>query len=244
MKVKTSIVIKGGPVVFSLDTTRLDRNYSDENYAYWIEQDKFGFFHEVNINKTDDGEFKSTGIVNTWFDLGRFEDATDPDCVSDVTFVFYDDKPAVPKLDSLISKQAYDNIKDCLKCAIGNEAAERLFPAVVRTLEEGDGKVREQILIDWLNVDCLRVCTQCGAIMEKGWYLNCAGYACSDECAAKSEGITMEQFKKWRIYKDDIVEYLEQFEDGRNIDELTQEECDIIIADYCKDCDYYWTEWS
>ena len=146
-------------------------------------------------------------------------------------------------LESMLSAHAYEEIVKKVKESVGTEAAEYVFPAVKKALEEGSGKVREEILIGWLNVDSMRVCTQCGAIMEKGWYLNCQGYACSDECAAKSEGITMEQFEKWRIYKDDIVEYLKEDGEGRKIEDLTKEECDKIIDEYCQDCDYYYTEW-
>ena len=122
-------------------------------------------------------------------------------------------------------------------------ADEYILPAVYNALEEGDGDVRERILCGWLNCDSMRVCTECGAIMQEGWYLNCAGYACSDECAAKSEGITMEQFDKWRIYKDDIIEWLADHNDPRTIDELSKEECDAIIDVVADGKDYYWTEW-
>lgn len=39
----------------------------------------------------------------------------------------------------------------------------------------------------------------------------------------------MEEFAKWRIYKDDIVEYLRETKDIRDITELSAEECDDII---------------
>lgn len=143
----------------------------------------------------------------------------------------------------MISAHAYEEIVEKLKKQVGEDAFEYLFPAVKKALEEGSGDCREQILISWLNVDSMRVCTQCGAIMEEGWYLNCAGYACSDECAAKSEGITMEEFEKWRIYKDDIVSYLEDEDEGRKIEDLTKEECDEIIDELSDDLDYYYTEW-
>ncbi|MBQ9560580.1 MAG: hypothetical protein IJV08_11485 [Bacteroidaceae bacterium] len=244
MKAKTSITIKGEPVEFTLDTKRLDRNYPDENYAYWIQEDKFGFFHEVNINKADDGSFKATGIVNTWFDLGRFEDAADPDCVSDVTFTFSDEKNSLGQLSSLISRHAYAELRRKVADSVGDEPAPFIFPAVARALEGGGKVCRELILIDWLDVDSMRVCTNCGAIMEQGWLMGDMGYACSDECAAQMEGITMEQFRKWRIYKDDIIEYLRDIEnEGRQIEDLTQEECDAIIGEYCADRDYFWTEW-
>ena len=146
-------------------------------------------------------------------------------------------------LESMISEHAYDEITKKVKEMIGEESFEFVFPGIKKALEEGSGKVREEILINWLNVDSMRVCTYCGKIMEEGWYLNCNGYACSDKCAAQSEGITMEQFEKWRIYKDDIVEYLKEEDEGRKIEDLTKEECDKIIDEYCQDCDYYYTEW-
>ena len=146
-------------------------------------------------------------------------------------------------LESMISAHAYNEIVEKLKEQVGEDAFEYLFPAVKKAIEEGSPDCREKILIDWLDCDSMRVCTQCGDIMEEGWYLNTNGYACSDECAAKSEGITMEQFQKWRIYKDDIITYLKEEGKGRKIEDLTKEECDEIIDEYCNDCDYYYTEW-
>lgn len=147
------------------------------------------------------------------------------------------------KLEEMISARAYDEIKRKLSACTGEAAAELLFPMVKQALEEGDHDVRYNILIDWLECDTLRVCTQCGAIMQEGWYLNLASYACSDECAAKSEGITMDEFDRYRIYKDDIIEWLEWNDDPRTIDELSKEECDEIIDQFAGDKEYYWTEW-
>ena len=146
-------------------------------------------------------------------------------------------------LKQMISADTYNEIVEKVKEAVGKNASAYILPAVIKALEEGSGNVREEILSEWLNVDSMRVCTQCGAIMQKGWYLNTNGYACSDECAAKSEGITMEQFEKWRIYKDDIVSYLEDEGKGRKIEDLSKEKCDEIINMCCNDCDYYYTEW-
>ena len=136
------------------------------------------------------------------------------------------------KLESMISEHAYNELESKVAQFVGDEASEFIFPAVKKALEMGEGNIRENILIDWLNVDSMRVCTNCGAIMENGWYMNTAGYACSDECAAEMEGITDEQFRKWRIYKDDIADYLEEEGKGRKIEDLTKEECDAIIDDY------------
>ena len=147
------------------------------------------------------------------------------------------------KLETMISAHAYDEIVAKVKEQIGEESFDYIFPGIKKALEEGSGAIREEILIKWLNCDSMRVCTYCGKIMEEGWYLNCRGYACSDECAAESEGITMEEFEKWRIYKDDIVSYLEDEGEGRKIEDLTKAECDEIIDEIADDLDYYYTEW-
>ena len=146
-------------------------------------------------------------------------------------------------LESMISEHAYDEIVAKVKEQVGEEAFKYVFPGIKKALEKGSGKVREEILINWLNVDSMRVCTQCGAIMQEGWYLECNGYACSDECAAKSEGLTMEEFKKYRIYKDDILQHLEDEGEGRKIEDLTQEEIESIIDGVNEYAQYCYTEW-
>lgn len=157
--------------------------------------------------------------------------------------VIQEPKEQKETLESMVSKHAYDEIVSKVKEQVGEECFDYIFPGIKKALEEGSGNVREEILINWLDCDSMRVCTYCGKIMEEGWYLNCNGYACSDECAAESEGITMEQFKKWRIYKDDIVSYLEDENEGRKIEDLTKEECDEIIDELSDDLDYYYTSW-
>lgn len=157
--------------------------------------------------------------------------------------VIQEPKEQKETLESMVSKHAYDEIVSKVKKQVGEDCFGYIFPGIKKALEEGSGKVREEILIDWFNVDSMRVCSCCGKIMENGWYLNCHGYACSDECAAESEGITMEEFEKWRIYKDDIVSYLEDEGEGRKIEDLTKEECDEIIDRISDDLDYYYTEW-
>lgn len=147
------------------------------------------------------------------------------------------------KLESMISTHAYDEIVSKIKKQVGEEAFTYIFHAIRKALEEGSGKVREEIIRNWLDCDSMRVCSYCGKIMEEGWYLDCNGYACSDECAAQSEGITMEEFEKWRIYKDDIVSYLEDEGKDRHIEDLSKEECDEIIDEVADDLDYYYTEW-
>ena len=147
------------------------------------------------------------------------------------------------KLETMLSKHAYNELVSKVKVQVGEESFDYIFPAIKKALEEGDGAVRGEILSNWLDCDSMRVCTYCGEIMDEGWYLNCNGYACSDECAAESEGISMEEFKKYRIYKDDIVSYLKDEGKGRKIEDLTKEECDEIIDEISDNLDYYYTAW-
>ena len=143
----------------------------------------------------------------------------------------------------IISTHAYEEIVSKVKEFVGEEASKYILPGVIKALEESDRVIREDILIEWLDVESMRVCTHCGAIMEEGWYMECGGYACSDECAAQMVDLTMEEFAKWRIYKADIVEYLRETNDARDIGELSAEECDKIIEHIALQCDSCWTEW-
>lgn len=157
--------------------------------------------------------------------------------------VIQEPKEQKETLESMVSEHAYEEIVSKVKEQVGEESFNYIFPAVKKALEEGSGKVREKILIHWLDCDSVRVCTYCGKIMQKGWYLECNGYACSDECAAESEGITMEEFKKYRIYKDDILQHLEDEGKGRKIEDLTQDEIEEIIDAVNEYAQYCYTEW-
>lgn len=147
------------------------------------------------------------------------------------------------KLEKMVSVTAFNEIIDQLEGFVGKKAAKLMFPGVKEAIEKGDREVRESILSEWLDVEHIRVCTECGALMEEGWYMDAAGYACSDKCAAKMEGITDEQFKKWRIYKDDIAAYMEEHGYGGTIDDISAEECEKIISEVSPNRDYCWTEW-
>lgn len=148
-------------------------------------------------------------------------------------------------LAEMVSQNCYNEIVAKLKKQVGEEAFTYIFPAVKKALEEGSGEVREEILINWLDVDSCRICSHCGEIMEEGWYLDCQGYACSDECAmAIMQVPTMELFRRYRIYKEDIDEYLEDEGEGRNEEDLTQEEIDEIIDIVSEDMQACYTEWN
>ena len=147
-------------------------------------------------------------------------------------------------LEQMVSERAYNEIFTKVKEEIGEESFEYIFPAIKKALEEGSGRVREEILIHWLHVDCMRVCSHCGAIMEEGWYLDCMGYACSDECAMEIMQVpTMELFRRYRIYKEDIDEYLENEGKGRKEEDLTQEEIEEIISTVSDNMQACYTEW-
>ena len=150
----------------------------------------------------------------------------------------------IEKLKTMISEDCYDELVEKLAESVGKDNVETILPAVAKAIVEGDRLQREHILIDWLDMDSCRVCTTCGKIMEEGWYLNDGGYACSDECAAQSEGITMDEFKRYKIYKDDLIEYLEDEGKGRKLEDLTEDECaEIINEEIMDNVDYCWTEW-
>jgi hypothetical protein len=147
-------------------------------------------------------------------------------------------------LEQMISRHAYDEIVSKIKNEVGEGTFAIIFPSIKKALEEGDGKTRSEILIDWLDCDSIRVCSYCGALMEEGWYLDSNGYACSDKCAAESEGITMEEFDRYQIYKDDLIEYLDFEGEGRKLEDLSKEEISDIINNSILDgVDYFYTEW-
>ena len=158
--------------------------------------------------------------------------------------VIQEPKEQKETLESMVSKHAYEEIVSKVKEQVGEKVFQHIFPAIKKALEEGDGEVREEILSGWLNVDSMRVCSHCGAIMEEGWYLDCQGYACSDECAMEIMRVPdMEHFRRYRIYKEDIDQYLEEEGKGRKEEELTQEEIEEIIETVGDDMQACYTEW-
>lgn len=147
-------------------------------------------------------------------------------------------------LEEMVSEHCLKEIQEKVKHYVGEESFPIIWPAVKKAIEEGSGKAREEILIYWLDVDSCRICSHCGAIMEEGWYLDCMGYACSDECAMViMEVPDMEHFRRYRIFKADIDSFLEDEGEGRKEEDLTQEEIEAIldhVIDYSQAC---YTEW-
>ena len=147
----------------------------------------------------------------------------------------------------MLSASAYEKLKEAVKKQVGESAFSYVFPGIEKALEKGDGKVREEILIDWLDVDFCRVCSVCGKIMEKGWY-NMGEYACSDACVMKQDGIDKKEFKKFQIYKATIQGYLDDFADEggypEDADKLTKKQIEEIMDEVLDQCDAYYTEWN
>lgn len=147
-------------------------------------------------------------------------------------------------LAAMVSDNCYNEIVEKLKEHVGASVFAYIFPAVKKALEEGSGEVRETILSNWLDIDSCRVCSHCGAIMQEGWYLDCQGYACSDECAMEIMNVPdIEHFHRYRIYKEDIDAFLEEEGEGRKEEDLTQEEIEEIIDTVSDDMQACYTEW-
>ncbi len=148
------------------------------------------------------------------------------------------------KLEEMVSQHCYNEIVSKVKEQVGEGAFDYIFAGVKKALEDGNATTREEILIGWLDMDSCRVCSNCGAIMEKGWYLDAQGYACSDECAMAIMGVPTKQlFERYRIYKEDIDYYLECEGKGRKEEDLTQAEIEEIIDEISDNLDACYTEW-
>ena len=149
------------------------------------------------------------------------------------------------KLEQMVSENAYNEIVEKVKEMVGEAAFAYIFPSVKKALEEGSPKVKEQILSSWLDVEHLRVCSNCGKLMEEGWYLDYQGYACSDECCMSIMGVSKEDFDRYSIFKDEVEEYLKDEGKGRKAEELPQEEVNEIVDGIVDGLDaYYYTEWN
>lgn len=194
----------------------------------------------IHVVKEDDGYYTIL-IDGETFAENYFEHELEA-CIGEAHAVAKQ-KPKMT-LEEMVSDEAFKEISDKVKHYVGEEAFPIIFPAVKKALEEGSGSCREEILSAWLDCDHVRVCSHCGAIMEEGWYLDCCGYACSDECAKEiMEVPTMELFYRYRIYKYEIDEYLEDEGLGRKEQDLTQEEIDEIIEIVGDDMQACYTDW-
>lgn len=72
MILDTPFIAFGKEYKLALDTKKLDRNYDDEDYAYWIVETN-GKIFEINIWKLN-GHFTTSGKVYAFASVGAFED--------------------------------------------------------------------------------------------------------------------------------------------------------------------------
>ena len=70
---------------FLLDTKNLARNYEDEIYAYWIVEDVYHHYHEVNILK-EGGKFLLKGYDYLYQNREMFEEGLDYMFQQEITF--------------------------------------------------------------------------------------------------------------------------------------------------------------
>ena len=56
-----------------------------------------------------------------------------------------------------------------------------------------------------------RLCAECGKIIKEGYYYSNAEFCCSDECGAKHEGVSVEDFSKEREEDENILEWCEGY---------------------------------
>ena len=148
------------------------------------------------------------------------------------------------KLEEMVSADCIKEIKRKLRKFVGKKTMLRLYPAIKKAIEEGDREIRESILREWLDVDSVRVCSQCGELMQEGWYLDAMGYACSDECAMQIMNVPdMEHFRRYRIYKEEIDDWLEDEGLGRKEGDLTQDEIEKILEQINDESQACYTQW-
>lgn len=84
MLLETTITALGETFSARFDTEKIDRNYDDEEYAYWVIEHS-GHYYEVNIWK-EDGIFVRTGKAYAFDNLGNFENAGFPDDECELVF--------------------------------------------------------------------------------------------------------------------------------------------------------------
>lgn len=194
----------------------------------------------IHVKRQDDGQYSI--IVDGETFIENLSDKNLSDCIE----VAHDKASKMPKmtLEEMVSDDTFKKISDEVKHYVGKEAFPIVFPAIKKAIEEGSGSSREEILGVWLDIDSVRICSHCGAIMQEGWYLDCCGYACSDECAKEIMKVPdMEHFYRYRIYKEDIDSYLEDEGEGRKEEDLTQEEIEEILDELNEYLDACYTEW-
>lgn len=87
MILTTTFTAFGKSILLVADTDKIDRNYNDESYAYWVVEDQEDpeKVYEVNIWK-ENGEFTTSGMVYAFANRENFEYAGDADEEIEISF--------------------------------------------------------------------------------------------------------------------------------------------------------------
>ena len=141
----------------------------------------------------------------------------------------------------------YNHIYDCILNAIIDDyddddkarvAASSIFTRLLTSSVE-----EKQDIIDEYELECCRVCEICGELMVEGWMLD-ATVVCSDECAAKFFGESVEKFRYRMSDENFIKQAMEWDHCQKKYEDLTEEERRKYLDDAMNRTDFYWTEWE
>ena len=141
----------------------------------------------------------------------------------------------------------YNHIYDCILNAIIDDyddddkarvAASSIFTRLFTASAE-----EKQDIIDEYELECCRVCEICGELMVEGWMLD-ATVVCSDECAAKFFGESVEKFRYRMSDENFIKQAMEWDHCQKKYEDLTEEERRKYLDDAMNRTDFYWTEWE
>ena len=141
----------------------------------------------------------------------------------------------------------YNHIYDCILNAIIDDyddddkarvAASSIFTRLLTASAE-----EKQDIIDEYELECCRVCEICGELMVEGWMLD-ATVVCSDECAAKFFGESVEKFRYRMSDENFIKQAMEWDHCQKKYEDLTKEERRKYLDDAMNRTDFYWTEWE
>lgn len=141
----------------------------------------------------------------------------------------------------------YNHIYDCILNAIIDDyddddkarvAASSIFTRLLTASAE-----EKQDIIDEYELECCRVCEICGELMVEGWMLD-ATVVCSDECAAKFFGESVEKFRYRMSDENFIKQAMEWDHCQKKYENLTEEERRKYLDDAMNRTDFYWTEWE
>lgn len=141
----------------------------------------------------------------------------------------------------------YNHIYDCILNAIIDDyddddkarvAASSIFTRLLTASAE-----EKQDIIDEYELECCRVCEICSELMVEGWMLD-ATVVCSDECAAKFFGESVEKFRYRMSDENFIKQAMEWDHCQKKYEDLTEEERRKYLDDAMNRTDFYWTEWE